>query len=64
MGQDDVTNLMKVVSVGALLYGAYLVAVCPCDTLLACEDHMSQFNGAIVIAMGAVVLDRLRKEKS
>jgi hypothetical protein len=38
----------------ALLVAAYLVAFCPCDTLLACEGHGAGYFALIGLAISGV----------
>ena len=40
----------------ALLYAAYLVAFCPCKTMLACDTHSSRYFYIMMLAILAVVV--------
>ena len=40
----------------ALVYAAYLVAFCPCKTMLACDTHSSRYFYIMMLAMLAVVV--------
>jgi TctA family transporter len=40
----------------ALIYAAYLVAFCPCKTMLACDTHSSRYFYIMMLAMLAVVV--------
>ena len=40
----------------ALLYAAYLVALCPCDTMLACDDHGTAYFALMGLAILGVAL--------
>ena len=49
------------VSLVALLYAVTVLFNCPCRTLLECDNHAAQFNGAIAVAVGLTAVDRLNK---
>lgn len=40
----------------ALLYAAYLVAMCPCDTMLACESHGTTYFALMGLAIVGVAI--------
>ena len=40
----------------ALVYAAYLVAMCPCDTMLACESHGTTYFALVGFAILSVAI--------
>ena len=63
MALDAVGEGFRVLGLVALIWAGYLLAQCPCNTLLKCKDHFYQFSAALVMAHGVVILDHWRTPK-
>ena len=58
--QDGLTVALKFGIIALLLGALYIVACCPCKTLLECKHHRADWRAMLVAAQGLVLMEQFR----